>query len=55
MANEKSGYLRDNEKKFASEMAAKRGVTKADSGDKASGPGAPKGNYADKEIKKGAK
>ena len=53
MANEKVGYLRDNEKKFASEMAAKRGVTKADSGDK--GGGGPKGNYADKEIKKGAK
>jgi len=53
MANDKSGYLRDNERKFASEMAAKRGVTKADSGDK--GSGGPKGNYADKEIKKGAK
>lgn len=53
MANEKAGYLRDNEKKFASEMAAKRGVTKPESG--TSGGGAPKGNYADKQIKKGGK
>lgn len=53
MGNDKAGYLRDNEKKFASEMAAKRGVTKADSGDK--GGSAPKGNYADKTIKKGGK
>ena len=53
MANEKADYLRDNEKKFASEMAAKRGVDKAESG--GPGNGAPKGNYADKEIKKGGK
>jgi hypothetical protein len=53
VANDKADYLRDNEKKFASEMAAKRGVTAADSGDK--NRGTPKGNYADKEIKKGGK
>jgi hypothetical protein len=49
MSNPKADYLRDNEKKFASEMAAKRGVTTPESGDK--NRGTPKGNYADKEIK----
>lgn len=53
MANEKSDYLRGNERKFASEMAAKRGVLKDESGDP--GNKSPKGNYADKQIKKGGK
>ena len=56
MANDKADYLRGNEKKFASEMAAKRGVTKDESGDP--GNSAPKGNYADVKIsssKKGGK
>ena len=54
MANEKASYLRDNEKQFASQLASKRGLSGADTGDKG-GKRDPKGNYADKEIKKGGK
>jgi hypothetical protein len=49
MSNDKVDYFRQNEKKFASEMAAKRGVTSPERGDK--NRGTPKGNYADKQIK----
>lgn len=53
MSNPKADYLRTNEKKFASEMAAKRGVTNANSGEP--NKGTPKGNYADVKVGKGKK
>ena len=37
MSNPKADYFRQNEKRFASEMAAKRGVTSPESGDKNKG------------------